>query len=442
MKKKFFKKIAKVVMTIGVAGMLINVGACGVNESAGEGIEPVYEDNDSLVLPVTAFWAPPPTEEYFSDLKDCGFTHVYIENKFGKPGSSGFLQAINLCEKHGIKAIPQTQWVDGVKQSYKDDPTDYHNYSCYAGHNIWDEPSAADFPKIAEEYESYAKDYPDATFFTNLFPSYASLDQLGTESYAEYVKKYVDEVLSLIKTNKTISVDFYPLMSSSGRKFIHSQYLMNLDILCDEAYKNGITPYVFIQDMGFGSKWRNPSTGDLSFQTYTALAFGIKGIQHFTYYTPPIGHEFSAEQVALIDRRGQKTALWNEAKRINDEVHAFDHVYLSFGWKGVKTIPGEEYCEYNFSGLRREIESGRIVSAKASADTVIGLFCDDKNRDGFCMVNFTDPSAKVNDKIIVGFQSATKAVVYARGEKSIVELNNGVFNYEIPCGEGVFVIPF
>ena len=58
------------------------------------------------------------------------------------------------------------------------------------------------------------------------------------------------------------------------------------------------------------------------------------------------------------------------------------------------------------------------------------------------MVNFTDPSAKVNDKISVGFQSATKAVVYARGEKSIVELNNGVFNYEIPCGEGVFVIPF
>ena len=132
MKKSFFKKIAKVVMTIGVAGMLINVGACGVNESAGEGIEPVYEDNDSLVLPVTAFWAPPPTEEYFSDLKDCGFTHVYIENKFGKPGSSGFLQAINLCEKLGIKAIPQTQWVDGVKQSYKDDPTEFIPVICFA----------------------------------------------------------------------------------------------------------------------------------------------------------------------------------------------------------------------------------------------------------------------------------------------------------------------
>ena len=64
---------------------------------------PTYADDKEM--PMIAFWSPPPTEEFYQGMVDCGFTSVIISNAYGNTlGSSTLMDTLAICDKVGIDA--------------------------------------------------------------------------------------------------------------------------------------------------------------------------------------------------------------------------------------------------------------------------------------------------------------------------------------------------
>ena len=61
-----------------------------------------------------------------------------------------------------------------------------------------------------------------------------------------------------------------------------------------------------------------PSDATFHLQVYATLAYGGRGIQYFTYYSPHNGNY----RLGAIDQFGNKTATWDALRRINLEIHA------------------------------------------------------------------------------------------------------------------------
>ena len=63
---------------------------------------PTYADDKEM--PMIAFWSPPPTEEFYQGMVDCGFTDVIISNAYGASETSKLLEILGICDKVGIDA--------------------------------------------------------------------------------------------------------------------------------------------------------------------------------------------------------------------------------------------------------------------------------------------------------------------------------------------------
>jgi hypothetical protein len=92
----------------------------------------------------------------------------------------------------------------------------------------------------------------------------------------------------------------------------------------------GIPSWVFIQSAEFGgsgtniSYRRRPNEAEIRWQINVSLAYGAKGIQYFTYWTPT-GTGFVE---SLVSRDGALTPLYAYAKRANDRLKVVGKVLL------------------------------------------------------------------------------------------------------------------
>jgi hypothetical protein len=65
--------------------------------------------------------------------------------------------------------------------------------------------------------------------------------------------------------------------------------------------------------------YMEPSDATFNLQVYSTLAYGGRGVQYFTYFTPQIGNY----RLGAVDQFGNRTPTWEMLRRINNEIHAF-----------------------------------------------------------------------------------------------------------------------
>ena len=133
--------------------------------------------------------------------------------------------------------------------------------------------------------------------YINLFPS----------DDPAYYRDFVDVVKPSL-----ISFDRYPLLSE-GRE--DANYFHNWAIVRDAALHGDIPSWVFIQTLAYNNH-REPTAAELLWQVNISLAYGAKGIQYFTYWTPEAarGEGFGP---ALITVDGRRTPRYAAAQKIN-----------------------------------------------------------------------------------------------------------------------------
>ena len=144
-----------------------------------------------------------------------------------------------------------------------------------------DEPHASEFAGLARLVAHIRERDPDHMAYINLFPTYATPEQLGAANYSEYLDQYI----SIVKPSM-LSYDHYNLkyngdFSAGGT----NQYFQNLAMVAQRAREADIPFMNIVQAIASVPAWRPPGANELRHFNYTTLAYGGQGMGYYSYHS-------------------------------------------------------------------------------------------------------------------------------------------------------------
>jgi hypothetical protein len=311
-----------------------------------------------------SFWCGPSPEETtaerYREIAAAGFNAVL------PPCSGPVTPELNqrilaLCAQNGLKAVVSDPRLEADAASSGGEAAldavvaEYGKSPALLGYFLGDEPSAAGFPRLAALDQGLRRRDPKRLPFMNLFPNYASPEQLGTTSYPEYVRRFMETVQP-----KLLSFDHYALLQRGERP----AYFENLEVIRREALR-AKTPFASIVLATPHDPYRDPTEADLRWQVYTSLAYGARGILYFTYWTPK--SDVWNFHNGILDEAGRQTPHYAQVQRINGELNALARTLVELRSEGV----------YHAGGLpagTRGLPPGATVREVTGGDAVVGLF--------------------------------------------------------------------
>ena len=228
--------------------------------------------NPARQIPILAWYSIPPEQTSLArylELKESGITH----NLSFFNDAESMSGALDTAWKAGIKMIV---YCPELKTATEKTVKRFMNHPAVAGYMLRDEPNRSDFPELAEWAKKIRKTDDNHFCYLNLFPNYATEEQLGTKTYQEHVDLFVREV-----PVQFISFDHYPVLGDSLR----ANWYENLEIISEAARKAGKPFWAFALSVAHG-KYPVPTIAQLRLQVFSDLAYGAQGIQYFTYWTP------------------------------------------------------------------------------------------------------------------------------------------------------------
>jgi len=377
---------------------------------------------------------------------DYGYATITPEN---------YQQVLDNCEKAGLRILAFVPGVQNLPadRSYMIEKiiAPFKNHPAYAGAALRDEPGVADFPRLKMHTDSHRAAAPDKIAMVNLFPMYASKDQLGGVNYTTYVNRFAEEV-----DDEILSYDFYPLYGQDGvGTWVQDNYLRNFEIVAREARRHGSQLWYFIMTLAFNYILRDPGEKDVRFQIFCALSFGARVIQLFTYGTPGNGDAYFED--SIIDRNGKATTRYDINKKIIAEINSRTGRHAPYTWVGCMTrgkekndmghefdvvFPGGIVHKTRLAGTYMDMdhELKAFASVKDfSGDAPLLMGCFEKDGgEAFTLVNMTDPG---KDRAVhgkVAFAGPVKLRVSGMRETYEVDCD-GVWDVTLDAGEGVFV---
>jgi hypothetical protein len=277
------------------------------------GIQLLSESQDQLTVrrswqvgtPIVTYWAGPPmTDAVATQMADGGWNLVWSTEK-----------DLELVRQHGLRAqlqdpllVPTT--LDSPAQQEKLDSLIErvrHHPALYS-YFITDEPNAAEFPALGRLVAHLRERDPAHLAYINLFPTYASNQQLGTKggtvtAYEEHLRQF----LEVVKPD-LISYDHYQFTTRGDS----DQYFLNLAMIRKAAAGAGVPFLNIVQACTWTSSMRVPSGDEMRYLVYTTLAYGAQGISYYVY-----SHTGHTGGIALAD--GTPTLLYDALKLLNRE---------------------------------------------------------------------------------------------------------------------------
>lgn len=436
-------------------------GAGNSNATGGGATLPNYDEYaEELGINIMG-WVTPSTinSEQLGYVTEAGVdTLFYMFNTYS-PTQTEF-DALELCEGHGVNVYitPGTKDGSAICNIEK-----FNEYDSVVG-ITYDEPNKKEITSIMDSLGGFNSASIGKTLFVNLYPSFASAIN-EFDNYEGYLKLYCDNVLEgLTVGEKWLSADRYPLTyNGKGEKSLDTGWLRDIEAVATVAREyEGVKTNFFIQTMPYGddagkvgSRDRIPTYEDILMQEYTIMSFGYDAISLFCYGTPAVGPEFREDQVAMIDRSGNRTDLYYAAQRANKEILAFDHVLKQFDWKGVftndagkTTASKDRTSNSSFSNLvnRMSLEQVSFINeVYSSEDTLFGYFMDGEDNEAVMVVNYNETTLCKTDEVKIKFNAEykyNKCLCYVGGEKKIFDVTNNTLTLNLGVGEGVFVVPY
>jgi len=300
------------------------------------------------------FWVDPPigddADYRYKEIADANFTMVL--GGFGARTPETVKKQIALCENYNLKAVVSRAGLP---------PDQLPESPAVWGYMVRDEPGVKDFSELRKTVEEIRAARPGRLSFINLFPNYASKEQLGTKTYDEHVKRIVDEV-----GVDVLSMDHYPALKPDADE--RQRYLDNLETMRQCALEKGIPHWNFFNVMPFGHH-SDPTEAQIKWQVYTSLAYGSKGVLYFCYWTPE-GGEFP-KGGAIITAEGRRTRHYEQAKRVNHDIKLLGPTLMALTSTGVHRVPPGQ----NPSDVLKDTP----VKSLTKGDYLVGVF---KHADG------------------------------------------------------------
>jgi hypothetical protein len=330
-----------------VAGVMVGCGRSSLltTEVAREAERPAAPqpppDADTLPAPVEFFpvvaWGGPPTAiERYRELAEAAFTH----NLTAVGNADAAAKALDVAKATGVKQIVLCSELQGpdpepTVKRFKDHPA-------LAGYYVLDEPPAGEFAKVAAQVKRIQAVDARHPCYVNLFPIHATTGkagQLGTDTYQEYIDRFVREV-----PVPFLSFDHYPVLDGFGAAAAGGPWYENLEVISAAARKADKPFWAFARSVAFGA--HSPATpAHLRVQVYSNLAYGAQAIQYFTYWTPQPDTQGTQFRDGPITNDGKRTVVYDHVKQMNREIQGLRRVFLgakvvSLGHSGAKPPRG------------------------------------------------------------------------------------------------------
>lgn len=403
------------------------------------------------------------TIERYQEYKDCGFDTLLLLGNDGYSGqefsTSSLKKNLDMAQEVGLQVLVFDQRIhdlscksesnigegkefasmDELVKTLKEYMKPYMDHPAFRGLSLKDEPIYEHFDSMAEVQEALRLIDQDIFGHTVVLPylDNVSLKQYTGKSFGNVTidsyRTYVNTFLEKTKLSY-LSYDNYPFYEDG----LLSTYYRNLQVAVEEADKYDAEVWLAIQSAAWATI-RPVEEDDLRYQCNSALAFGVKNIQYYTYWQFPDG----SHSQAVIAHDGTKM-LYDEAKRVNEETHKMAKVMLNFDFeKAAYTYDKENAISAPtlFSGLKSaQLDGAEFVSVTGA--TMMSQMKDvQKGLTGYMIVNAADPIDNPEDKVSVKFDGYDYATLYVKGEPETVGLTDSVLTLTLGSGEGVFVIP-
>ncbi len=268
--------------------------------------------------------------ERYQEMREAGFTH-----SLSHIGSLEVLKrALDAAQSAGIKLSAGCDELksdpEGTVKAIKDHPA-------LGFYTLRDEPHAKDFPELAawaKRIQALDKEHP---CYINLYPNNANSNLLGTETYREHVRLFV-ETLDL----PFYSFDYYPFMAveppqefpwhiKGAACYLNPQWYLNLEEFSEEMKRVNKPFWGF----SLATAHVNPPIGyypvatvaAMKLQQYSNLAYGAQGLQFFTYWTPN-----KCEPMFFHDgpmsQQGKRTPVYERVREVIQELQARAFIFL------------------------------------------------------------------------------------------------------------------
>ena len=187
---------------------------------------------DTNFFPIMAWNWTPKDPVVLANLRACGLT------------VAGFVapDGLDACQAAGLKAIvseARTSNYDWTKVDEERARTnvarlveEVGRHPALYGYYLRDEPGAGMFAGLATVAKLVRELSPGKWPYINLFPDYASAEQLGTTNYTDYLEQFIATCQPRI-----ISYDNYSLMDDGT---VRANYWTNLEAVRAASKKHGL----------------------------------------------------------------------------------------------------------------------------------------------------------------------------------------------------------
>lgn len=271
-------------------------------------------------MPILA-WEPfaansNPNVERYQIMKDAGFnaTVCFISDTIL------LSKSMQCAGEAGVKMIitcPQLKKIDNLPGLVKK----YSNFSNLAGFYLWDEPYEAQFEEIKNFQKAIYTIDSKCLPLVTLFPQIGRFAKAA--DYRSYVKSFITSTMSPL-----VCYDNYPIVKQDGKIFVRDNFYENLEIVSSLAKEYKIPFWAFCMSTQHGL-YPSATVAYLTFEAFSALAYGAQGINYYTYGTKTWETNQYAYTDAPIGPNGKKTKIWYYAQTVNKQIQNLSSVFLN-----------------------------------------------------------------------------------------------------------------
>ena len=287
------------------------------------------------------------TVENYKNIEKCGFTlacEYYPSREYA-------IRHLDTAGKTNVKLIV---WCPEILNDMENTVREFNKYKSFGGYLLFDEPGSDKFTFVSEEIHKLRKFDSNNFIWINLFPIYASAEQLMSVSYEQYVDDYIEKVKPSF-----LSFDNYGIKNNGLRR----DYYQNLEIISSICKKRNFPFWAYVLTSQYGS-YGTPTKGTISFQTYNNLAYGAQGIEYFSYRR--ILEYGLNMKCAPVDTNYQIMPVYYDVKELNSEIKYYSKYFygcdikevthlskdIPVGTRQTKTLPfGIKNCKYSGKGF-------------------------------------------------------------------------------------------
>ncbi len=304
------------------------------------------------------YWYGPPEKflnsKVYEDVKNAGFTLA------GPMASGGVtvetnLRFLDICAEQGMKACIYDSRVDEAMKLHRENDKawrerirsvteDYRHHPALYSYYVLDEPTAHLFGMLADIVAAFKEYDPEHPAYINLLPNYATIEQIGTPTYYDYVKDFIEKVKPAF-----VSYDHYHFLEVSADSVQGQEadieetdderenairrsaminidrpgFFENLEIVRELAEAHNI-PFMVIVLLIQHGPYRNLTEAELRFEAFQSLAYGADMLSYFTYWTVIEPGSWWNWRNGCISCDGtEKLQHYYDVSKVNRDVHAY-----------------------------------------------------------------------------------------------------------------------